>query len=258
MSTSLTPDHRFGIGKSNSIILPNPPEADGAEKWMLCPTLEAGAELQYAYQVLNEGLFDGKLPNCLITHTRKSNVFGYFCPDRYQKVDGELWPELAMNPIYLALRSDRESLSTLAHEMCHVERHYLGPLNRKGGRGTDGYHDRPWVEIMKRIGLQPSHNGLPDGDETGYRMTHYIIVGDAFDQLSRELINNGFKITWADNVRPITSVGGGDEPNFGSKTPAQKAKKNRAKFTCPQCRLNAWAKPSARLVCGNCGIPIAA
>ena len=28
---------------------------------------------------------------------------------------------------------------------------------------------------------------------------------------------------------------------------------SQTKSTCPGCRLNAWAKPEARLVCGVCG-----
>jgi hypothetical protein len=47
---------------------------------------------------------------------------------------------------------------------------------------------------------------------------------------------------------------------FGDRfTEDEKAKKTRAKknasktkFECPQCGLNAWAKPDARLLCGDC------
>lgn len=31
---------------------------------------------------------------------------------------------------------------------------------------------------------------------------------------------------------------------------------NRLKFTCPRCSLNAWAKPGANLVCGDCRVQL--
>ncbi|KZH57139.1 hypothetical protein AWG49_23830 [Escherichia coli] len=34
--------------------------------------------------------------------------------------------------------------------------------------------------------------------------------------------------------------------------PPVKGTGTRMKFTCPECGLNAWAKPSAVLLCGEC------
>jgi len=35
-------------------------------------------------------------------------------------------------------------------------------------------------------------------------------------------------------------------------------RKDKIKFTCPNvaCKLNAWAKASAKLTCGHCGLPM--
>ena len=30
------------------------------------------------------------------------------------------------------------------------------------------------------------------------------------------------------------------------------------KYTCPDCGLNAWAKPGVRLICGECEVELAA
>ena len=35
---------------------------------------------------------------------------------------------------------------------------------------------------------------------------------------------------------------------------AKKKNNTRAKFTCPECGLNAWAKPAAPLHCGDCDV----
>lgn len=200
---------------------------DGDAK-RLPPTIEACAELQFAYSYFNEALFDGALPHSLLTYTRRRNVLGYFAPDRFERSNGELWAEVSLNAIYLALRDDRESLSTLVHEQVHVWRHYLGPVNRRGGRGARGYHDRVWADRMEQIGLMPSHTGRPGGDRTGHQMTHYIIEGGPFDRACTALLNAGFRINWHDRI----------------------------KFTCRVCGLNAWAKPSARLGCTDCAVPM--
>ncbi len=216
------------------------------------PTLEAGAESQYAYSYFNETLFRGELPDCQITYTRKANVLGHFYPDRFERSDGKICHEVALNPHFLALRDDRESFSTLVHEMCHVWRHVLGPLNRRGGRGSNGYHDLVWSGMMESIGLMPSDTGLPGGKKTGNRMSHYIIPGGPFDVACRELLDAGFRINWHDRIN-LTAAhfgGGGD----GDQPEPQK--KDRIKFTCGQCGLNAWAKPSAHLKCGTCSIPM--
>ena len=31
-------------------------------------------------------------------------------------------------------------------------------------------------------------------------------------------------------------------------------KKSKVKYTCPDCHQNAWAKPEAKLMCGECRV----
>lgn len=63
-------------------------------------------------------------------------------------------------------------------------------------------------------------------------MSHYIIDGGAFD-----LAEKKFKGVIAWRGQPIERV------KKGSK---------RTKYTCPQCELNAYAKPDVMLLCGTC------
>ncbi|MBU2527610.1 MAG: sprT domain-containing protein [Bacteroidetes bacterium] len=244
-------------GDSKPVVRNDPADDDTAHP-PLPPTLENSAELQFAYSYFNVELFGGELPDCIIVYTRKKHVLGHFCPDRFQRVGGELRTELSLNPTYLALCDDRESFSTLVHEQVHVWRHYLGPLNRKGGRGSSGHHDVIWADAMERRGLMPSNTGLPGGKRTGQQMTHYIIPGGAFDLACARLLNRGFRIHWRDHLvfadNPLGGLPSGHpvEPPEGSK------KKDRIKFTCPNadCGLNAWARPTARITCGFCNLPM--
>jgi hypothetical protein len=90
---------------------------------------------------------------------------------------------------------------------------------------------------MKEIGLQSSTTGAPGGKETGQSVTHYIIPGGTYAKAYAKLKARGFQLHWQSAPQ-------------GKQAKAKKASKT--KFTCPECGQNAWAKPDALLICGNC------
>jgi predicted SprT family Zn-dependent metalloprotease len=195
--------------------------------------------LQDAYDHFNAVLFDGALPQVLITLQRHARARGYFSAKRFQRRDSgrEHVHEVALNPDCFNGRSDEEILSTLAHEMVHVwQQEYGHP-----GRGR--YHNREWARRMHAIGLMPSTTGQPGGKTTGETVTHYILEGGSFQAACRTFLRR-CRLIWqsaANKAAGERAVAGGTD-----KTPT------RAKFTCPNCRLNAWAKPEARLACQKC------
>ena len=217
-------------------------------------TEKAYKDLVFARRFFNERLFGGELSDCIFSFGRLRHVLGYFCPDRFEIQNGDLAHEISLNPAHLKARGDRDALSTLVHEMVHLWRHDHGPLNARGGKGSRGYHDKVWASKMIEVGLMPVSFDQP-GKMTGYRVSHEIIEGGQFDLDCSELLAGGFQINWHDRPHlpePEDDPEAGDEP-----TPAKpKKKKDRVKFTCQDCGLNAWAKPSARLVCGSCGLTL--
>src|SRR6185437_10607826 len=133
------------------------------------PTSEAYNELQVAYDHFNKALFDGALPPCLITFQREKRMMGYFSPTRFaRRRDSATTDEIALNPQHFDRRSDKETLSTLAHEMVHLWQHHNGKPGRRG------YHNAEWGAKMESIGLMPSHTAAPGGKRVGERMSHYI------------------------------------------------------------------------------------
>ena len=146
------------------------------------PTRETYDPLQQAYENLNRSLFEGELPNCLITLQRSKKSYGYFCGDRFGRADGTLTDEIALNPTHFRDRPQEEVLATLAHEMVHLWQHHFG----KPGRGR--YHNKEWAEKMKSIGLQPTSTGKDDGAETGDVMGHIIVPDGPFDRAVRKLL----------------------------------------------------------------------
>jgi hypothetical protein len=192
--------------------------------------------LQTAYDRFNKELFGSQLPALLITLQRSNKrVRAYYSPDRFDGKAGEKTDELAMNPMHFRNRTSQEILSTLAHEMVHVWQTHHGKPGRRG------YHNKQWAEKMKALGLQPSATGQVGGNETGEKMTHFVIPNSPFSRAATALETNGFSLIWSEP--------GSSESNqkSGPKKPT-----TRAKFSCPECDLGAWAKPTAKLKCGDC------
>lgn len=247
------------------------------------PAIIAYTELQQAFDFFNEHLFNNELPNLLITLQRGRYTYGYFSPDRF--TGKSIISELALNPDYFGERSLSDTLSTLAHEMCHVWQFYAPVKNCRGG-----YHDRIWGKKMESIGLMPSNTGREGGRKTGQQMTHYIIQGGLFQDVVYNLINSGFEISWYDKYSqhaeiPVSKLNHDILIDWINKTPKNnvqliekltktvnshsinllndnngvnlirpipRAKGTRSKFCCISCGLNAWAKPTALLICGTC------
>ena len=201
------------------------------------PTHDTYTQLDKAYRHFNKTLFGNRLPLCVITLHRKKGAYGYFWGDTWSKRDGEqLTDEIALNPETFQNRSITDVLSTLVHEMCHLEQHHFGKPSR------NGYHNKEWAQMMEAVGLVPTDTGEIDGKQTGQRMTHSIAAGEGFDKACERLLGNGFTIPW----QAIT----GDEDT------ARKKAASKTRYSCPGCELNAWAKPGVRLVCFECEVEL--
>ena len=189
--------------------------------------------LASAFDFFNRRLFAGLLPPAIITLQRKAGSHGYYSARRFEGRGSENreTDEIALNPGTFAGRSDTQILSTLVHEMVHHwQTHFGNP-----GRGR--YHNQEWADKMESLGLVATHTGNPGGRRVGQRMTHYIVIQGLFELACEELFRGGMRLEWQSREW---------DPK-GSK-----ARNSKTKYTCPQCRQNAWAKTSAFLICGNC------
>ena len=137
--------------------------------------------------------------------------------------------EIALNPDSFD-RDDIMILSTLVHEMVHLWQSVFGDPSRAA------YHNREWGDKMKELGLMPSDTGLEGGKRTGQKMSHYIIYGGQFEERAKTYLNN-FLLDYRGQKTIKISL---------------PKKKSKVKYTCPECDLNAWAKPKVDLMCGEC------
>jgi hypothetical protein len=209
----------------------------------LRPTHRTYASLDAAYDHFNRELFGGSLPPCLITMQRHQGAYGYFSGDRFASLDTplEVTDEIALNPATFATRTTTEILSTLVHEMVHLWQHHRGKPSRSG------YHNQEWAAKMREVGLIPTDTGEPGGKDTGQKMTHIIEPGGRFEAACTAFLSTAPAILYHDRA------GDGDAAKVRRKKAASKTK-----YTCPGCGFNAWAKPDAPLVCGDCQEPMQA
>lgn len=239
---------------------------------MASPTDETYDELQLAWNHFNHTLFEGKLPLCLITLQREKQTLGYFSAERFVHLgDGGITDEIAMNPAHFGIAPLQDVMQTLVHEMVHQWQHHFG----KPGRGR--YHNAEWAAKMEAIGLMPSSTGHPGGARTGDHMNDYVITGGRFEAACAQLLDQAFRISWADRYPSYGLASMIEDGNLSAgnasvgarlqalqdagdriQLPAAPvAKATRRKFTCPSCQANLWGKPSLHVICGDCSIPFA-
>ena len=197
------------------------------------PTQRTYREFNSAYAFFNTRLFDGSLPDCLITIQRKNKAYGYFAFERFGSADDQdITDEIALNPHHFKDRSAEEVLSTLVHEMVHLWQFHFGKPSRSG------YHNKEWAAKMETVGLIPTDTGAEGGKKTGQNMSHYIAQDGLFAMACADLIKGGFSIPYVDR--------------WDNDSTRKKKSASKTKFNCAACGQNAWAKADAALVCGYC------
>ena len=203
--------------------------SDGRER----PSSDVARALERAHDHFAAALWAGlDMPRPVFVWQRKKGSRGHF--------HGQLWQaagrnvaadEISLNPDTMEARSDEELLSTLVHEMCHQWQHHHGDASRPG------YHNKEWADEMERIGLMPSSTGEPGGKRVGQKMSHYILDCGAFEEACKALAASGWEFPW----RSLNT----EKPAKAKKPKAQ----SKAKYTCPECGANAWAKPGSHIAC---------
>ncbi len=193
------------------------------------PTQETFNGLQAAFDHFNAELFDNRLPPVHMSVERKRGAHGYFWQDQYQhREDGDTLHMIALNPDTMS-RDLKEVLSTLVHEMVHLQQQEEGKPSKTG-------HNKEWGTMMKAVGLYPSATAAPGGKETGRRVSHYIVEGGPYE-LAFETLN--VELPYFTNPR-------------GTGTKAKKKDLSKLKFCCPVCSAAAWGKQGLMLICGEC------
>lgn len=201
--------------------------------------------LQDAFDLFNNRLFAGELPQVLLTLHRHKKARAYFAPERFtlrgvKDAEDRIVHEIALNPeCFLEDIPTARTLSSLVHEMAHLWQQEFGKkLPRKA------YHNKEWAAKMEEIGLMPSTTGQKGGKRTGQNCSHYIIPNGPFAVSVKRFLEN-VKEAILINAVPKLTLARTSDP-----------KKLKACFECLTCKQKAWAKPTAKLIYGECNKPM--
>lgn len=185
-----------------------------------------------AFARFNEKLFEGRLPPVMLVLHRKKNAHGYFWAQQWKGRTGDATvDEIALNPETMG-RTVPEVLSTLVHEMTHLEQQHFGKP------GKNGHHNKEWGDLMDRVGLTPRGVGKCEGKRTGRTVSHDILEGGPFDLECKAMIDEGIDLSYI--------------ANSFNKTTVKKRDRSKVKHTCPECEANVWCKEGMHVVCGDC------
>jgi hypothetical protein len=189
--------------------------------------------LEILFDKFNRDFFGNMLPDPMFNYVRKPRMLGHYAPDLYSdRSDDTRKSEIALNPNYFPVRTDKQIASTVLHEMVHVEQKESGTAPKRG------YHNRAWADRMEALGLMPSNTGAIGGKRTGQQMDHYTIPGGAFERAFDELAATGWKLNLQSAIRP-----GAEKRKDDSHT----------KFVCTNCGWIVRGKPDTEVVHKPCG-----
>jgi predicted SprT family Zn-dependent metalloprotease len=196
------------------------------------PSKDTYDAIHAAFDFFNAQLFGSKLPPVMFTIHRKKNARGYFWAEQFQEKgdDAVKVDEIALNPEHMS-RDTKDILSTLVHEMTHLEQQHFGKP------GKDGYHNKEWGDLMDAVGLEPTSTGMPGGARTGKKVTHMIVAGGPFDLACAKFLAQGHDLSWF-TLPPVKVEKGKDL--------------SKVKHTCPACEAKVWGKLGIRVFCGDC------
>lgn len=227
------------------------------------PTIEQNSTYVDLFDYLNKGAFNGELKRAMLVFSRNTrSLGGYFSPDKWENENGERAHEIGVNANVIAENDAVEITQIILHEMVHMWQWDHGTRPRMG------YHDKQFAEKCREVGLEPV---APDGRDVGQKISTSVIDGGLAEKLIIEMPAN-LIFTWATAQLDLTDGdgdgGGGDGSGDGSggdgdgdgkgddgkggDKPSKPRSGVRAKYTCPVCGLNAWAKAGAKLICGEC------
>ena len=136
------------------------------------------------------------IEDIVFTLQRKNKVVGYLVHNSFENTEGVFKHEISLNPEYFTVKPKIEILRVFCQELLKLYRIYYGdPETLKMD-----YYDADWGAYMLTVGLMPSHNGKPDGKDTGKKMSSYVLPDGPFLQLCNELAEEGLLIDWFDKI----------------------------------------------------------
>jgi len=199
--------------------------------------------LETAYRHFNATLFEGTLPECVLTAVARKRSAGHFANSRWQNGKADGIDEINLNPTLFRDQGDREVLATLVHEMVHCLQEHTGTPSR------NGYHNKEWVGMMEAVGL--TARSLDTANGTGQRVTHAIVEGGrfaaAYETLTASADWHGLNFNRIHEPTGKATKGEKADPEGKPATGPRTKGGKRVKYTSPCGMVNTWGKAGLTL-----------
>ena len=200
--------------------------------------------LEKLFNKLNADFFNGELETPVITIQSTPKAYGHYSLSPLWEVKDGAKHEINIGAGTLD-RPIEETVATLLHEMCHMWNDTV--LNVQDCSGSSRmYHNKTFKAAAESHGLTCSR--------TKYGWSHT----EPADALIEWLIENDIQEIKLNRNEPhgIRIAGGNAAANGGAATTGTTSKGHSIRYKCPVCGQLARTTKTARLICGDCMLPM--
>lgn len=206
-------------------------------------TSRLAGQLEKLYNKLNADFFSGELIPPVITIQSTPRAYGHYTLFDAWSVKGEGRRELNIGAGTLD-RPIELTITTLLHEMCHQFNHEV--LNEQDSSRGGTYHNKRFKQTAEEHGLTVTRS-----DKYGWSHTA------PSDLLLDWILNNNIQdIKLSRNDFTGLRIAGGSHTANGSPPITRIGTNNSRRYVCPRCNMIARTTKAARLICGDCMLPL--
>ena len=206
-------------------------------------TSRLAGQLEKLYNKLNTDFFSGELIPPVITIQSTPRAYGHYTLFDAWSVKGEGRRELNIGAGTLD-RPIELTITTLLHEMCHQYNNEV--LNTQDVSRGNTYHNKRFKQTAEEHGLTVTRS-----DKYGWSHT------TPSDLLLDWILNNNIQdIKLSRNDFTGLRIAGGNHIANGSPPITRIGTSNSRRYVCPRCNMIARTTRAARLICGDCMLPL--
>lgn len=206
-------------------------------------TSRLAGQLEKLYNKLNTDFFSGELIPPVITIQSTPRAYGHYTLFDAWSVKGEGRRELNIGAGTLD-RPIELTITTLLHEMCHQYNNEV--LNTQDVSRGNTYHNKRFKQTAEEHGLTVTRS-----DKYGWSHT------TPSDLLLDWILNNNIQdIKLSRNDFTGLQIAGGNHTANGSPPITRIGTSNSRRYVCPRCNMIARTTRAARLICGDCMLPL--
>lgn len=207
-------------------------------------TSRLAGQLEKLFNKLNADFFSGELETPVITIQSTPRAYGHYSLSPLWEVKDGAKHEINIGAGTLD-RPIEETVATLLHEMVHMYDDTI--LNVQDCSGSSRmYHNKMFRRTAESHGLICTH--------TRYGWSHT----EPADTLIEWILENDIQEIKLNRNEPhgIRIAGGNAAANGGAATTSTTSKGHSIRYKCPVCGQLARTTKTARLICGDCMLPM--